>query len=157
LGWRAMFDPSAPRTLRAILACCACGLSALLVVGALARPGGVVGLWQEAHTNRVAWLIVAAAVLALARLVEVPRWEPMGYWPRWALVGALTAYSAALVRLSPNRTSRPLGFLIRGGAAAALWYGLVAGGIALTWYHRPLERLREIVPGRIFISAMPTR
>jgi hypothetical protein len=29
-------------------------------------------------------------------------------------------------------------------------------GRAVIWYHRPLDRLRPVVPGRIYISAMPT-
>ena len=41
--------------------------------------------------------------------------------------------------------------------ATAAWVALVAGGLGLIWYHRPLDRLRAIVPGRIFISGMPTR
>ncbi len=39
---------------------------------------------------------------------------------------------------------------------AAGWLALVAAGIWLTWYHRPLARLRAVVPGTIYISAMPT-
>jgi hypothetical protein len=33
---------------------------------------------------------------------------------------------------------------------------LVIGAIDLTWYHRPLARLRAIEPGKIYMSAMPT-
>jgi hypothetical protein len=33
---------------------------------------------------------------------------------------------------------------------------LVAAAVAVTWYHRPLARLKVIEPGRIYISAMPT-
>ena len=33
---------------------------------------------------------------------------------------------------------------------------LVVAGIGLTIYHRPLARLQAVVPGRIYISAMPT-
>ncbi|MHB1561614.1 MAG: protein-tyrosine phosphatase family protein, partial [Isosphaeraceae bacterium] len=36
------------------------------------------------------------------------------------------------------------------------WLGLVILGIAITWYHRPLARMRVVEPGRIYISAMPT-
>ncbi len=32
----------------------------------------------------------------------------------------------------------------------------MAFGIAVTWYHRPLARLKVVVPDRIYISAMPT-
>jgi predicted protein tyrosine phosphatase len=33
---------------------------------------------------------------------------------------------------------------------------LVVAGIAVTWYHRPLARLKVVEPDRIYISAMPT-
>ena len=36
------------------------------------------------------------------------------------------------------------------------WLVLVVAGIAVTWYHRPLARLKVVEPGRIYISAMPT-
>ena len=39
---------------------------------------------------------------------------------------------------------------------ASAWYALVVGGIWMTWYHRPLDQLRTVEPGKIFISAMPT-
>jgi hypothetical protein len=39
---------------------------------------------------------------------------------------------------------------------ALAWFVLVVGGRWLIWYHRPLDRLRAVVPGRIYISAMPT-
>ena len=38
----------------------------------------------------------------------------------------------------------------------AVWLLLVIGAIDLTWYHRPLARLKEIEPGKIYMSAMPT-
>ena len=38
----------------------------------------------------------------------------------------------------------------------AAWLLLVVGAIDLTWYHRPLARLRAIEPGKIYMSAMPT-
>jgi predicted protein tyrosine phosphatase len=37
-----------------------------------------------------------------------------------------------------------------------LWLGLDFTGRGVFWYQRPLHRLREVVPGRIYISAMPT-
>ncbi len=44
-----------------------------------------------------------------------------------------------------------------GVLAPAAWLILVVLGIDLTWYHRPLARLKVVVPDRIYLSAMPTR
>ena len=38
----------------------------------------------------------------------------------------------------------------------AAWLVLVVAGIDLTWYHRPLARLKVVEPGKIYMSAMPT-
>jgi hypothetical protein len=46
---------------------------------------------------------------------------------------------------------------VLGPTAAAGWLALVLMGIDVTWYHRPLARLKEVEPGRVYISAMPTR
>ncbi len=43
-----------------------------------------------------------------------------------------------------------------GTLAVPVWVGLVAFGIAVTWYHRPLARMKVVVPDRIYLSAMPT-
>jgi hypothetical protein len=37
-----------------------------------------------------------------------------------------------------------------------LWLGLDFTGRGILWHQRPLHRLREVVPGRIYLSAMPT-
>jgi hypothetical protein len=144
--------------LRVALGAAAAALCALVLVGVVVKRSTSPGLWSEARSNRVGWLLVTATALATVRVLGVPRVEPIGYWPRWEFVGALTAYSAALLRLYPRGGRRWTLFarLGRGVVAASVWFALVSGGIWLTWYHRPLERLREVVPGRIFISAMPT-
>src|SRR5262249_35088351 len=82
--------------------------------------------------------------------------EPVGYWPRWEFVWSLTAFSAVLARLQPKPSGRPLVALSFAAGGAAVWSALVVGGVWLTWYHRPLDRLRAVVPGKIYMSAMPT-
>jgi hypothetical protein len=157
LGWRAMFEPETPSSLRFGLAAAAIVLAAFVVGPLLARGAGWPELWREARARRAAGLLVVALVLAVARQVEIPGVEPVGYWPRWALVWSLIAFSLALVRLFP-----PLGLRSRWGRVglwllgSSAWYALVVAGIWLTWYHRPLARLRAVEPGKIFISAMPT-
>jgi hypothetical protein len=157
LGWRALFHPESPPSLRVALATAALGLAALI-----ARPFVVNWrrrgeLWSRARRRHAAALLVVALILALIRQIEIPGLEPVGYWPRWALVWSLIALNLALVRLVP-----PLGlrsWLRRAGLGVlgtSAWLALVVVGIGLTWYHRPLARLRTVVPGKIYISAMPT-
>jgi hypothetical protein len=158
LGWRAAFHPDSPMGLRIALAAAAVGLIGLI--------GGVVAanwrrraeFWEAARRRRAAGLLIVALVCAACRQGDIPGVEPAGYWPRWALVWALIAFNLALVRLFPPRRRprswRRLGAWALGGTA--VWFGLVVGGITLTWYHRPLERLRTVVPGTIYMSAMPS-
>ncbi len=95
---------------------------------------------------------VASGLTAL-RLFDFPGVEPIGYWPRWAFIGALIAFAASLVKCLPRGVTGRRRAALAGTAA---WYGLVLLGIWLTWYHRPIDRLRAVVPGRIYMSAMPT-
>jgi hypothetical protein len=157
LGWRALFHSDTPLGLRIALAAAALALLGL-IAGPLVRNWPErAEFWRRLRERRALALLVVALLLALFRQVEIPGVEPAGYWSRWALVWALIAFSLALVRLFP-----PLGlrtWLRRGGlvlVGTAAWLALVFGGIALTWYHRPLARLRTVVPGKIYISAMPT-
>jgi hypothetical protein len=157
LGWRAMFHPETPPALRIGLAAAALGLSWVVAGPLWARRAHWAAYWQQARERHVAGLLVVAATLALLRQVEIPGFEPVGYWPRWAQVWSLIASSLTMVRLYPKFRRRT--WLARGGrglAAAAAWYALVLTGIGLTWYHRPLARLRTVEPGKIYISAMPT-
>ena len=55
-----------------------------------------------------------------------------GYWPRWALVWSLIAFSLALVRLFPALGLRSWpGRLGLGVLGTSAWYALVVGGIGL--------------------------
>ena len=157
LGWRSIFDPSAPTIIRISLASAALGLVSLVAVSLWIARGGRVDEESRCRRPTVGALLVAALILAAARQLELPGVEPVGYWPRWAWVWGIAAFDLALVRaMSPiGARSRLASF---GGAlgGAAAWSLLVVGGVWLTWYHRPLERLRVVEPGRIFMSAMPT-
>ncbi|MBX6311930.1 MAG: protein tyrosine phosphatase [Isosphaeraceae bacterium] len=156
LGWRAIGDPSAPIGVRLTLAAAAIGVTVLVA--------GSIGWQRERLGEYLAWgrargvlgLLGASLVLVLLRQVEIPGVEPAGYWPRWAYLAGVLALDLALIRALPPW---PAGWAARGALAAGgalAWFTLVVGGIALTWYHRPIARLRAVVPGRIFISAMPT-
>src|SRR5438309_615709 len=81
--------------------------------------------WRRARERRALGLLAVALVLALFRQVEIPGVEPVGYWPRWALVWSLIAFGLALVRLFP-----PLGCL-RWPGRVGLWFVGAAGWYAL--------------------------
>ncbi len=122
-----------------------------LVPSSLATP-----TQGAANSRGVAWLIVTGVILTILRATDWPRIEPLGYWPRWAFVGALMMLCAALLRTMPARVSTRRHTLRLAVVGTACWYGVVVTGIWLTWFHRPLERLRAVTPGKIYISAMPT-
>jgi predicted protein tyrosine phosphatase len=71
------------------------------------------------------------------------------------IVGMLAFDLGLLVELVPRLASRSWRWAV-GVMALPVWVGLVAFGIAVTWYHRPLARMKVVVPDRIYISAMPT-
>lgn len=158
LAWRTAFDPAAPDAQRLGLAAAAAVLAALVVRGVGLRPRVWAELWYAGRSRGVVGLLALAVALTLARQVEIPGAEPVGYWPRWAFAWALVAFSSALIRLQPPRPAggRRLGLVALGTAGTAAWFLVVMLGIELTWYHRPIDRLREVVPGKIFMSAMPT-
>ena len=163
LGWHAIVDPGAPIGLRIGLACAATVLGLLIVVPLLrieVPPGGWVRFsiprWVRFSEPRgVGPILIGAAVLLAGRWVGPPAIGPPGYLPRWAFIGGACLFVAALIRCLPPAPARRPGRL---GAVVGL-VGVVAMlihiGLWLTWYHRPIERLRAIAPGKIYISAMP--
>lgn len=158
LGWRAIFDPVTPLGLRGALAASAIGLTAIVLGAIWSERARTAELWKTARSRGTAGLLVAAAVLVILRQFEIPGVEPVGYWPRCAFLTGVIAFDLVLFRMLPRLEGRAL-WVRRsayGVGATSAWLALVFGGIALTVYHRPIDRLRAIVPGRIFISAMPT-
>jgi hypothetical protein len=157
LGWRALLEPDSPPWLRLALILAALGLGGVVVGNIVQQSARWAELRQVAGDRRLRGLLIAAIALAALRQVEIPGVEPVGYWPRWAFVWALIAFDLALVLALPSLGTwfswRRWALAAASGAA---WFGIVVGGIWLSWYHRPLERLHTVVPGKIYISAMPT-
>jgi hypothetical protein len=160
MGWREIFDPVAPRALRIALAATALGLLLLAVIPALRRRSEWGDFLSRGRAAGIVGLLALSVVLVGLRQVEIPGVEPVGYWPRWSFLLGLLAFDLALFKAIPS-TVAPAPSRVRVAAAlglgSAAWFVLVVGGIDLTWYHRPLSRLRTVVPGKIYISAMPTK
>ena len=102
----------------------------------------------------MAGLLVAAAVLMGLRAVDVPNAAIPGYWPRWSFSLGLIALGLAVFRAFPRLTMSRRARITLGTVAGSL--AIIAAGLKVTWLHRPLERLHAVVPGKIYISAMPT-
>ncbi len=153
LGWRAMLDPRAPLPLRISLAAAATTLCAVIVFGLKGRSGRA--LWQSAGATGTRGLVIVAALFVGARQFGWLDHEPWGYWPRWLYAWGLLAWAFALLRLAPKAwPGRSRSLVVP--AMVVVWLLLDFTGRGLFWYQRPLRRLREVVPGKVYISAMPS-
>jgi hypothetical protein len=153
LGWRNLLNSGSPPELRLVLALAALVLAVLVLQGVSGLPFRQ--SWKAAGERGIAGLLVLAALLVVLRQVSWIDREPIGFWPRWTFVWGLLAWALALVRVVPSASP--------GWSRAGVVAGMVVLSLALDfagrglfWYQRPLHRLREVVPARIFISAMPT-
>jgi hypothetical protein len=153
LGWRTIFDPRAPAANRIILAGLATGVMFSVVRALLERPFR--SAWNAARTRGILGLLLAAAILMVMRQVGWLDWEPAGFWPRWFYVWGLFAWAFALVKVVPAAPPRWSRALIV-GLMVLVSLGLDFTGRGLFWYQRPIARLREVVPGCLYLSAMPT-
>ena len=163
LGWHAIADPSAPIALRVGLAASALILGSIILV-AIVRAAALPGRWVRFSKGRwvrflgpgaSAPLLIASGLLILGRFVGLPAIGPPGYGPRWAFIGGAWLFNAALIRSLPPAPRRWPRRCASTAAAIATTALLIHAGLWLTWYHRPLERLRAVAPGQIYISAMP--
>ena len=154
LGWRAIFNPETPMATRVALGIGAAGLLAVILLNLAKSWPGRWGWLRQAGEMRILGLLGTAAVLVALRQFELPGVEPVGYWPRCSFDIGLLAFGLALIRARPLagwrfRSWPTLGFVLG-------WAFLLVAGVGLTMYHRPLTRLRAVVPGKIYISAMPS-
>lgn len=155
LGWRVVANPSAPVFSRLMIGGLLGLLLAGLVTGAwLGRERLARGLTVR-RIQRQGTLAALTLVLAVLGRVGLPSLEPEGYWSRWAIIGSLLAFNSLLIRSLPAATGRRAALSGWAGLATGT-AGLIALGLHSFWLHRPIDRLREVVPGRIYICAMPT-
>jgi hypothetical protein len=153
LGWRTIGDTRAPLANRVILAVLAASVVVIVIWALCQRP--IRAAYNLARARGIlGFLSVAAILLAMRQMAWVDR-EPLGFWPRWIYVWALFAWAFAIVRVVPPA---PPGWSKKAiiGVMILISLSLDFTGRGLFWYQRPLARLREVVPGRIYISAMPT-
>jgi predicted protein tyrosine phosphatase len=156
LGWRSILNPDAPLAVRIELLVAASALVSVIAATMYRRRRHFPEFWAQSRCSGTAWLWVAAIALAIARQLEIPGIEPEGYWPRWTMIWGLLAFDLGLlIELATGFRARARPLLLLPLLVPA-WLVLVIAAIGVTWYHRPLARLKVVEPGRIYISAMPT-
>jgi hypothetical protein len=158
IGWRTILDGSAPRTLRLVLGLAALALGGLVAANVWWNRSRWRDLGRIGRTRGVNGLLLIAPLLVIARQGEIAGVGPAGYWPRWAFFWGLLAFDMALLRSLPTREPGSKSYLSRRFALPALlgcWVALIITGRGLLWFQRPIDRLRTVVPGRIYISGMP--
>jgi protein tyrosine phosphatase (PTP) superfamily phosphohydrolase (DUF442 family) len=155
LGWRVIFDADASIAYRLSLAACAVVVVGIVAWAAATRS--LRSLWIAGRALGILGLLAFALVLMVLRQVRWVDQEPFGFWPRWIYVWGLLAWALMLLKAAP---AGPAGWKWKRGAILlamlVIWLGLDFTGRGLFWYQRPIHRLREVVPGRLYISAMPT-
>lgn len=157
LGWRVVFDRATPGQIRLGIAMMAVLLLVAGIVPVVRNRRQLGTILADARRVGSFRLAVAAIILVGFRQVDLPGLQPPGYWQRWAFDWGLAAFVMAMIRSWPGWLSLPRpSRLVLGSFGAAAVAGLIFGGIWLTWYHRPLNRMRTVEPGKIYLSAMPT-
>jgi hypothetical protein len=154
-NWAALFASGTPIAARAVLAVAALACAVWIGAWAWTLRGHTRALLDRAQRRGTRVLLVVAALGIGWRIIMLPDPEPRGYWPRWGLFWGLLALDLAMLRTWPARLGLRRGLVVALGVAGASAL-LAAGGRWVIWYHRPLERLRAVVPGKVYISAMPT-
>ncbi len=153
LGWRAILDPATPLAARLALAAAASMVATAILINLWTGWGGWI---ERGRRSRLLGIAAFALIFVALRQVDWPGLEPSGFWPRCAYDLGMLAFALALLRARPIGGTPTLsarrGWLVAGSTAGLL----IVGGVALAGYHRPLARLHAVVPGRIYISAMPT-
>lgn len=153
LGWRTIFDPSVAAPQRLVLGAAAIALGLVAAWGLY--PWNLGKLVQMGRDRRVFWLMGLALVLVALRQTPWVDQGPSGFWPRWIYVWGMLAWAFAILRLTPQATPGKTRRVVITVLIIA-WVGLDIVGRGVFWYQRPISRLREIEPGVLYLSAMPT-
>src|SRR5262249_215866 len=96
LGWRTIFDSTAPWLVRTSVAAAAGLIVAGVALSVLAQRAELAGAWRSCRAQRALPLFLVAIVLVMLRQIEFPGAEPQGYWPRWCFVWGLLAFTLGL-------------------------------------------------------------
>lgn len=155
LGFQAIGRAGTPPAIRVGLSIFAGAIVAAFAVPLIFR--GRVLFRQTSPVWRMLAIVSGACILS--RVTGFPDPEPWGYWPRWAMVVAMVIVDSALAnRLAtaglfltgPRRTR-----ILRTATVGLTVFAIIQTGFYVHWLHWPIPRLKVIVPGQLYSSAMP--
>ncbi len=155
LSYQAIGRAGTPAAVRLVLIAIAATIAGLVLIPLAARGRTLFRaaspLWRA--------LTVVCALCAIWRVAGMPDPEPWGYWPRWAMVVSLIIADVALANRVIAAARLPVvSFRTKSLRAASVGLTILAiiqAGFYVHWLHWPIPRLKVVVPGRIYASAMP--
>ncbi|MEI7921919.1 MAG: protein tyrosine phosphatase [Planctomycetota bacterium] len=156
LAWQAITRVSTPLHVKLILS-----LFAVMVLSLTFYPITRLGRTLYKKTSH-GWrcLALLAGICFCWRITNWPDPEPWGYWSRWAMIltqsivlGALLGRFQALPPIptsSRRKVSKRLAL-----SSLSLVFLVIQAGFYLHWLHWPIPRFKVVIPGQIYVSAMP--
>ncbi len=154
-NWYSLSDPALPTSTRLTLSAFLFALIAWSLGWIFAARKNLRRYLATAWRHRSLGLMVIGGIGIFWRMAHLPDGEPTGYWSGWGFGMGLIAIGIGLLRVVPAWPETSWGRIALTGSWIAASLALCVAGRAVIWYHRPLERLRPIVPGKIYLSAMP--
>ena len=157
LAWQAIFRVSTPAATRIVLGLIAV-LTLALILAPIVRHGRI--LFSNASRS---WRLLGT-VCALGFIWRLAGWpdpEPWGYWTRWAMISSMGIVLGMLISIWKSQPlqslpavnpKRKLQFNL---AALGLTFILIQAGYYIHWLHWPIPRFKVIIPGQLYVSAMP--
>jgi hypothetical protein len=156
LAWQSILRVSTPVATRIVLS-----LIAVLILSLICIPSLIhVREWYRTGSRIWRVLGVVGFLLVVWRVVGWPDPEPWGYWPRWGMIAAMIIALAAIVNQLPSVTTQVSGVSQGHRRRMAILCGVfvlavVQSGYYLHWLHWPIPRFKVIIPGQLYVSAMP--
>lgn len=158
----ALFRVSTPVWQRAIIAVIAMCISALILLP-IAFHGRTWFRNASIQTKTVDSIAIAGL---LWRITNWPDPEPWGYWPRWAMIVCMVVILSKIAnRLQSGHSiiaipTEPIAFRKSNRRSAVfsalLIFTLIQAGYYLHWLHWPMARFKAVIPGQLYVSAMPS-
>lgn len=159
LAWQAALRVSTPPWQRGLISLVALSLGCLIILPVAFQFRSFIQ--KKSYQHKL--LLLVAALGFGWRLGNWPDPEPWGYWPRWAMVICmLTVLSAILARFQQKMPQAENAIVSRRRShlpvfiSGLLILAIIQAGYYIHWLHWPMARFKMVIPGQLYVSAMPS-